>query len=189
MVWSENFHFKPFPNSRAKRERDHTQRERDRTQSPSLFNFDFESHPNRTKRDRQWTQSPEPFDFAPFDFAIRQRDRIAPRSHRGRSLANPEPFNFAVRQKDRIAPRSHRERSLANLEPISHLQLRQDRTPGSHRDGTDRTDQTEIAIEKWLGFDEFGRIWWIFFGWVLFLCLSIEKLYYIFVWKLRKCEE
>ena len=56
----------------------------------------------------------------------------------------------------------------------------------SHQDGTDRT---EIAIEKWLGFDEFYQIWWIFFGWVLFLCLSIEKWYYIFVWKLRKCEE
>ena len=50
-------------------------------------------------------------------------------------------------------------------------------------------DRTEIAIEKWLGFDEFDRIWWIFFGWVLFLCLSIEKWYYIFVWKLRKCEK
>ena len=25
MVWSENFHFKPFPDSRAKRDRDHTQ--------------------------------------------------------------------------------------------------------------------------------------------------------------------
>ena len=49
MVWSENFRFKPFPDSRAKRERER-------------------SHP---KRDR--TQSPEPFDFAPFDFAGKPR--------------------------------------------------------------------------------------------------------------------
>ena len=45
MVWSENFHFKPFPDSCAKRERDRTQ---------------------TTPR----TQSPEPFDFAPFDFTV-----------------------------------------------------------------------------------------------------------------------
>ena len=44
-------------------------------------------------------------------------------------------------------------------------------------------------VWKWFGFDEFDWIWWIFFGWVLFLCLFIEKLYYKFVWKLRKCEE
>ena len=88
------------------------------------------------------------------------------------------PFNFAVRLRLRITPRSHPSTSSANPEPRSRLQL--------CRDGTDRTDRTEIAIEKWLGFDEFDRIWWIFFCWVLFLCLSIEKWYYIFVWKLRK---
>ena len=54
MVWSENFHFKPFPDSRAKRERDRTQREiKPRAQSPSTlhpstspFDSDFESHPS-----------------------------------------------------------------------------------------------------------------------------------------------
>ena len=157
MVWNENFHFKPFPNSHAKRERDRTQREIEpRVQSPStshpstlLFDREIESNPDRTERDRRWTQSPS---ISSFD----------------REIA------------------SHRERSSVNPEPRSRLRLRRDRTPRSHRDGTDRI---EIAIEKWLGFDEFDRIWWIFFGWVLFLCLSIEKWYYIFVWKLRKCEE
>ena len=52
-----------------------------------------------------------------------------------------------------IAPR---ERS--NPEPRSRLRLCRDRTPGLHRDGTDRTDHTEIAIEKLLGFDEFDWI-------------------------------
>ena len=104
MVWNENFHFKPFPNSRAKRERDHTQ---------------------ITPR----TQSPEPFDFAPFDFAVRLRLWIAPRSH---------PSTSPV-----------------NLEPRSCLRLRRDHTPRSHRDGT---NHIEIAIEKWLGLDEFDRI-------------------------------
>ena len=122
MVWSENFHFKPFPDSRAKRERDRTQ------------------------------------------------------------ITNPEPR--ALRLRLRIAPRSHPSTSSTNPEPRSRLRLRRDCTPRSHQDGTDRT---EIAIEQWLGFDEFDRIWWIFFGWVLFLCLSIEKLYYKFVWKLTKC--
>ena len=162
MVWSKNFHFKPFPDSRTKGERDRTQIT-PWTQSPEPFDFDFELHPDRTLRLRQRTQSLEPFDFAPFNFAIRLRLWIAPRSHPSTSLTNPEPR--------------------------SCLRLRRDRTPRSHQDGTDRIDRTEIAIEKWLGFDEFDRIWWIFFGWVLFLCLFIEKLYYKFVWKLRKCEE
>ena len=123
MVWSENFHFKPFLDSRAKRKREIAPRSRHepRAQSPSTlhpstssFDFDFELHPDRTLRLRRWTQSPG--------------------SH---------TFYFAE-----ITP-----------------QDRTDCTPGSHRDGTNRT---EIAIEKWLGFDEFDRIWWIFFGWVCF---------------------
>ena len=151
----------------AQKEREIAPRSRHepRAQSPSTspFDFDFELHPDRTLRLRQRTQSLEPFDFAPFNFAIRLRLWIAPRSHPSTSPTNPEPR--------------------------SRLRLRRDHTPRSHQDGTDRIDRTEIAIEKWLGFDEFDRIWWIFFGWVLFLCLFIEKLYYKFVWKLRKCEE
>ena len=164
----------------------HRQRERERERAhPS-------GQPSFGQRDR--TQSLEPFDFAPFDFAVRLRLRIAPfnfavrlriapRLHPSTSLANPEPFDFApfdftVRLWLRIAPRSHLSTSLANPKPRSCIWLRRDLTPGSHWDGTDRI---EIAIEKWLGFDEFDRIWWIFFCWVLFLCLSIEKWYYIFV--------
>ena len=95
-----------------------------------------------------------------------------------------------------------------------------DRTPGSHQDRTDHTnrtdctenapqDHTEIApitlfpnlvpsssvdtnlfLTLSSFFSQFDRIWWIFFGWVLFLLyLFIEKWYYIFVWKLRKCEK
>ena len=51
--------------------------------------------------------------------------------------------------------KSHPSTSLANPKPRSHLRLHWDHTPGSHWDNTDRT---EIAIEKWLGFDEFDRI-------------------------------
>ena len=120
----------------------------------------------------------------PFDFAVwfRLRRRIA-------------PFEFADKLRAlrlrtlrlwlRIAPRSHPSTSPVNPEPRSRIRLHQDRTPGSHRDGTDCTDHTEIAIEKWLGFDEFDGIWWIFFGWVLFLCLSIENCFgggYKFRW-------
>ena len=99
------------------------------------------------------------------------------------------------REREPIASDPRASTSPANPEArIARLRLRtlrlhRFRTPSTsprwHRDGTDRT---EIAIEKWLGFDEFDRIWWIFFYWVLFLCLS-EKWYYIFVWKLRKCDE
>ena len=139
MVWSENFHFKPFPDSRAKRDRDRTQ---------------------ITPR----TQ-----------IAIRLQLRIAPFDFAGEPKGQDRtPLTLPVNLEARIA----------------RLRLRWLRTPSTlprwHRDGTDRT---EIAIEKLLGFDEFDRIWWIVFGWVLFLCLSIEKWYYIFVWKLRKCEE
>ena len=144
------------------------------------------------------TQSPEPFDFVPFDFAAWLWLRIAPISHPSTSPANPEPkiarlrlcqlrsLRFRRLRTPSISPRSHPR--TARLRLLT-LRLRQLRTPSTslrwHRDGSDRT---KIAIEKWLGFDEFDWIWWFFFCWVLFLCLSIEKWYYIFVWKLRKCE-
>ena len=136
------------------REREITPRShhKPRAQSPSTshastspFNFDFESHPDRTLRLCRRTQSlglhafnfP---DFAPFDLSNFTRLQL-----RSTSLANPEP---------RIAPITLRS------------QL---------RNGWVLMNLTE--------FDEF------FFCWVLFLCLSIEKWYYIFVWMLRKCEE
>ena len=129
----EPFDFAPFDFD-FESHPDRTLQLRRRTQSPStshpstsLFDFDFESHPDRTLRLRQRTQSLEPFDFAPFNFTIRLRLWIAPRSHPSTSPKNPEPR--------------------------SRLRLRRDRTPRSHQDGTDCIDRTEIAIEKWLGFD------------------------------------
>ena len=98
--------------------------------STSPFDFDFESHPNRTLWLHRRTQSPnQTFDFA--EIAPKDRTEMAP-----------------------IALRSQ----LRNGWVLMNLA-------------------------------RFDRIWWIFFGWVLFLCLSTEKWYYIFVWKLRKCEE
>ena len=117
------------------------------------------SHPERDR-----TQSPKPFDFAPFDFAVRLQLRISPRSHPSTSPTNPEPFdftpfNFAVWLRLRITPKSHPSTSPANPEPRSCLRLCRDRTLGSHQDGIDRT---EIAIEKWLGFDEFFLVGFCF---------------------------
>ena len=111
------------------------------------FDFNFESHPDRTLRLRWGTQS---LDHA-FDFA-----EIAPRD------------------RTEIAPRDRTE-----IAPIS---LFPDLVPPSSVD-------TNLSLTLSSFFSQFDRIWWIFFGWVLFLYLSIKKWYYIFVWKLRKCEE
>ena len=65
------------------------------------------------------------------------------------------------------------------------------------RDGTETTLISSIALRSrlrngWvlmnlIGFDEFFLVgfWWIWPD----LCLSIKKWYYIFVWKLKKCEK
>ena len=94
-------------------------------------------------------------------------------------------------QREReIALRSHHEpraqitpstspRSHPKIAPIS---LFPDLVPPSSID-------TDLSLTLSSFFSQFDRIWWIFFGWVLFLYLSIEKWCYIFVWKLRKCEE
>ena len=129
MVWSENFHFKPFPDSRVKRERE---REREENIMPSTLTL-HRSH---------WDHA---FDFAPI--APRSHPRIASRWHRLHPM---------------IASKQHRSHPR-----IASISLFPDLVPPSSVD----------------------RIWWIFFGWVLLLCLSIEKLYYMFVWKLRKCEK
>ena len=145
MVWSENFHFKQFPNSCVKREREITPRSRHepKAQSPSTlhpstspFNFDFELHLDRTLRLRRWTQSPRLHAFgfanlAPFYFAVRLPLRIA-------------PFDFAgePRAEDRMpstSPTSHPSTS-----PTSHTFDFTKIAPQYH------TDRTEIAIEKWL---------------------------------------
>ena len=113
------------------------------------------------------------------------RLQIAPRS--------PQT-QIVVRLRLRIAPRSHPLTSPVNPKArIARLRLRRLRTPlTSPRWHRYSTDHTEIAIEKWLGFDEFDRIWWIFFGWVLmnltrfvfiywemvlYICLEVEKMW------------
>ena len=130
MVWSENFHFKPFPDSR---------KERQRPGSP----FDFESHPDRHEpRSRL-----EP--RLPFDFAVRLWLRIAPRSHPSTSPANPEARITHLWLRRLRTPstssRSHSRIARLRLHRLRTLRLRRLRTP-------------EITIAKWLGFDEFDRI-------------------------------
>ena len=112
----------------------------------SPFDFDFESHPDRTLWLRWRTQRPgsHAFDFAPFDFV-----EMALRQHRSHWVRDWEMVGFWW-----IWP------SLINF--------------------------------FWLGFDEFDRIWWIFFGWVLmnligsmfiyweivlYICLGAEKMW------------
>ena len=170
--------------SRPRAEREREEEERGREHTP----------PAREIAPRE-RSNPEPralrlrLRIAPFDFAVRLQ--IAPRSHPLTSSANPEPFDFVVRLRLRIAPRLHPSTSPANPEPRSRLRLCRDRTPGLHRDGTDRTDHTEIAIEKLLGFDEFDWIWpdlmnffWlgfvsVFIYWemVLYICLEAKKMW------------
>ena len=78
MVWSENFHFKPFPDSRAKREKE---RERERA-----FDFDFVDH-------CLWLQlcrSTNPLIYEPTDHAF---DFVDLRTHE--LIFNPWTFDFA----------------------------------------------------------------------------------------------
>ena len=98
--------------------------------------------------------NPEPraLRIAPFNFAVWLRLRCLISTLNRTQIVS---FNFAVRLRLRITPRSHPSTSLANPKPRSYIRLHRDRTLGSHQDGTDRT---EIAIEKWFGFDEFDRI-------------------------------
>ena len=88
------------------------------------------------------------------------------------------PFDFAKEPRAQITP-STSPRSHPKIAPIS---LFPDLVPPSSID-------TDLSLTLSSFFSQFDRIWWIFFGWVLFLYLSIEKWCYIFVWKLRKCEE
>ena len=86
MVWSENFHFKPFPDSRKERQRPGSlfdfKSHPDRHEPRSPFDFDFESHPDHTLRLRWRTQRPGShiFDFADFARLRLRRDRT-PGSH------------------------------------------------------------------------------------------------------------
>ena len=120
---------------------------------------------------------------------IAVRLRIAPRSPRTQII---------VRLRLRNAPRSHPSTSPVNPEArIARLRLRRLCTPlTSSRWHRDSTDHTKIAIEKWLGFDEFDWIWWIFFCWVLmnltrFVFIYWEMVLYIWLeaekmWEIRR---
>ena len=103
------------------------------------FDFDFESHPDRTLWLRRWTQRPgsHAFDFANFAHHRLHQDGI-------------------------------------KTGPITPIELR-----SRLRNGW--------VLMNLTGFDEYFLVgfWWIWPD----LCLSIEKWYYIFVWKLRKCEK
>ena len=148
----------------------HTQREREiapRERSnpePRAFRL-------RTLRLRRSTSTLNLTQIAPFNFADEPR---ALRLHtlQLRCLTSTSnhtqitPFDFASEPRAQIMP-STLPRSHPRIAPRRHR---------SHRSHWDR---------NW----EMVGFWWIFFGWVLFLCLSIEKWYYIFIWKLRKCEE
>ena len=103
MVWSENFHFKPFLDSRAKRERgqdcrstsNHTQiaTNPDHTTNPDrrlTLPFDFDFACLRLRRDR--TPGLHIFDFA--DFAcLRLRRDLTPGLHIF-DFADFAPFDF-----------------------------------------------------------------------------------------------
>ena len=141
MVWSQNFHFIPCPDSRATRTKQRATRTHAQNpdrHSTSPFDFDFKSHPDHTFRLCRRTQRPGSHAFNFADFA---RLRL-------RRLRTPS-----------TSPRLHPKIACLRLRRLHTLRLRQLHTPSTsprwHRDGTDRT---EIAIKKWLGFDEFDRI-------------------------------
>ena len=168
MVWSENFHFKPFPDSRAMRERERSHP--DHATNPLTSPF-FELNKIQLRLRLQ---------IAPFDFAREPRAQITPRTQ---SLDHA--FDFAeIAPQDRT---NHTE--IAPITPRRHQ---------SHRDHTNLSlSRSSAAVLRWYWSISHSLFLLLsirpnlmnFFGWVLFLCLSIEKWYYIFVWKLRKCEE
>ena len=114
------------------------------------FDFDFESHPDRTLRLHRRIQSPN-------------------------HATNPEPRSRLQHCRDRT-PGSHRD-----------CTNRTDHTPGSHRDGTNRTEiapqdcieiapislfpdlvppssvDTDLSLTIPSFFSQFDQIWWIFF--------------------------
>ena len=125
------------------------------------------SHPSHaTNPDRCSTLTSNRTQIAPFDFA----DFACLRLHRDRN------------------PGSH----VFDFVDFARLWLCRDRTPGSHVfDFADFApfDFAEMAPRRhrshWDLDWEMVGFWWIWPD----LCLCIEKWYYIFVWKLRKCEK
>ena len=95
MVWSENFYFKPFPDSHAKRDKDRTQIT-PRTQiavrlrlqiAPRSHAFDFVSEPKSQDRTPLTSLTSHTFDFV--EIASRQH-----RSHRSHWDHNWEMVGF-----------------------------------------------------------------------------------------------
>ena len=106
-------------------------------------------------------------------------DRIAPikqRSHQSR-----QSQHRADRTKSHRSRRSQHNADQAKITPVSSIAAQR----RSSKDHTSLVDRSITPIKQ-----RSHRIWWIFFLCVLFLlCLWTEKWYYIFVWKLRKCEK
>ena len=165
MVWSENFHFKPFPGQMCK-ERD---RQRERREISSLK--------------PQLTHSPSSLTCISLTHS-RRAQPLDPLPH-GSPITELHPLFV-----DRTAPikrqlhRSRRSQHHADHTGLvdcgtGPIALRQSST-----DCTGLVDRSTASIKQ-----RSHWIWWIFF-WVLFLlCSWTEKWYYIFVWKLRKCEQ
>ena len=138
----------------------------------------------------------------------------SPKPSSGRPAKPSLPSSSEIRTE--IAPQDRTEIAPITLRLHRSHWDRTNHTLGLHWDDTHCTDRIEITPQDHIEiapislfpnlvlpssidtdlsltlssfFSQFDRIWWIVFCWVLFLCLSIEKWYYIFVWKLRKCEE
>ena len=109
--------------------------------------------------------------ISPFDFAgePRGQDRTPSTSHPSTSPTS-HAFDFA-----KMAPRRHRSPRVCDWEMVGFWWI----WPG-------------LMNFFWLGFDEFDRIWWIFFSWVLmnltrsvfiyweivlYICLEAEKMW------------
>ena len=167
MVWSENFHFKPFLDSCAERERE---RERE---SPIL-------RPSSSPT----TTAAHSSDQAPIRWSIL-------------SIAAPRRSSKDWLQHHSISPLPLYLASRSNpVASLSSFFSQFDRIWWiffsrfcffcvSVLTGFDEffSEFCFFCISVLTGFDEF-------FSWVLFiLCFCIEEWYYIFVWQLRKCEK
>ena len=159
MVWSENFHFKPFRVRCAKREIDREKEERSAHLNLSSLTCISLTHSRRAQ-----PLVPLPHGSPITELHPLFDDRTAP----------------IKRQLHRSRRSQHRADHTGLVDcGTGPIALRQSST-----DCTGLVDRSTASIKQ-----RSHWIWWIFF-WVLFLlCSWTEKWYYIFVWKLRKCEQ
>ena len=171
IVWIENFYFKQFPDSCAKRERSH-QDHATNLEPRALwlctlrlrrflnlikysFDFDFKSHPDHTLRLCRRTQSPDhAFDFA----EITPQDRTD----------CTETALIALRSHPRIAPRSHQSLSFpiwCHRPPLILIYLSLSLPSSLNLTGFDEL--------FWLGFVSVFIYWEM----VLYICLEAEKMW------------